>query len=213
MVIWSIAGASPMSPPDRSSAARCPALMSSGCGHGRSLVRLLHADPVRWQALQAVRSLQLEDGWIGAGFVRDAVWDHLHGQVVSLPFGDVDVVWFDHEHPGRAADRIHESMLAALMPQLRWSVKNQARMHRRNGDAAYLSVADAIARWPETATAVAVRLDAGGRVEIMAPWGLDDLFDLRLRPTPAFSGDKHPIYRQRVAAKAWLQRYPGLHVE
>ncbi len=41
--------------------------------------RLLLTDPLRMQALLAVRDLQLPDAWIGAGFVRDAVWDHLHG--------------------------------------------------------------------------------------------------------------------------------------
>ena len=44
-----------------------------------ALQRLLLNDPVRMNALYAVQALELSDGWIGAGFVRDAVWDHLHG--------------------------------------------------------------------------------------------------------------------------------------
>lgn len=45
----------------------------------QELQTLLLNDPLRMQALCAVRDLQLSDGWIGAGLVRDAVWDHLHG--------------------------------------------------------------------------------------------------------------------------------------
>lgn len=43
------------------------------------LQRLLFSDPLRMEALYAVQALELNDGWIGAGLVRDAVWDHLHG--------------------------------------------------------------------------------------------------------------------------------------
>lgn len=56
---------------------------------------LLLNDPIRMKALYAVQALELSDGWIGAGFVRDAVWDHLHGYGQRPVSGDVDVVWFD----------------------------------------------------------------------------------------------------------------------
>lgn len=63
----------------------------------KTLQRLLLNDPLRMKALYAVRALQLCDGWIGAGFVRDAVWDYLHGYGQRPVTGDVDVVWFDAE--------------------------------------------------------------------------------------------------------------------
>ncbi len=56
---------------------------------------LLLNDPLRMKALHAVQALGLNDGWIGAGFVRDAVWDHLHGYGPRPLSGDVDVVWFE----------------------------------------------------------------------------------------------------------------------
>nr|WP_187360793.1 nucleotidyltransferase family protein [Enterobacter asburiae] len=49
------------------------------------------------QMLYAARELQLRDCWIGAGFVRDAVWDHMHTYWKKSFSGDVDVVWFDPE--------------------------------------------------------------------------------------------------------------------
>lgn len=68
-------------------------------------------DPVRFQALQIVAALDLPDCWIGAGFVRDAVWDHLNGHECCEPNGDVDVLWFDAAAPEAERDRRIEEEL------------------------------------------------------------------------------------------------------
>ena len=117
---------------------------------------------------------------------------------------------FDPERAHASADQEIEREIYAVSPNLAWSVKNQARMHLRNGDAPYESVADAMRSWPETATAVAVRLSKGEGIEVNAPFGLDDLFALWLTPTPAFVIRKRGIFEQRVADKGWLFRYPRL---
>ncbi|WP_067732806.1 nucleotidyltransferase family protein [Novosphingobium naphthalenivorans] len=174
------------------------------------LAALLEADALRMEAMTAVHALALPDGWIGAGFVRDAVWDHIHGRAPSPLSGDIDVIWFDPERMDSSFDRTLEARLHAQMPALDWSVKNQARMHLRNGDAPYRDCADAMTHWPETATAIAAHLTAAGRVEINAPLGLEDLYRGRLRPTPHFAGTRRPIFEQRVCAKRWRERYPGL---
>lgn len=148
-----------------------------------SLKKILLDDPVRMSILYAVQALELNDGWIGAGFIRDAVWDHLHGYELSPVSGDVDVVWFDSENCTPDLDRVLEERLKQQLPSYDWSVKNQARMHLRNGDHPYTSTGNALFYWPETATAVAVRLGPKG-IDITAPYGLCDLFELRLRPTP-----------------------------
>jgi hypothetical protein len=154
--------------------------------------------------------LNLPDCWIGAGFVRDAVWDHLHHYPRRPPAGDVDVVWFDDGTQAAETDHDIETQLRRLAAGFDWSVKNQARMHRRNGDCPYLSVADAMRHWPETATAVAARLTDDDSIAVTAPLGLDDLFALRLIPTQAFATDKRPEFDKRVAEKGWLKRYPLL---
>lgn len=173
---------------------------------------LLEQDPLRRQALQAVAALRLPDCWIGAGFVRDLVWDVHHGLAPRPPAGDVDVIWFDHARSDARTDRGIEDELRARMPALAWSVKNQARMHRRNNDPPYASACDAMRHWPETATAVAARLAPDGTVEIAAPLGLDDLFALRLAPTPPAAPHTLSIIRRRLAAKRWLERYPRLQL-
>lgn len=177
-----------------------------------TLQRLLLADPGRMQALHAVQTLGLRDGWIGAGFVREAVWDHLHGFSPRPVAGDVDVVFFDENQCSPDEDRRLEEKLRQLTSAFDWSVKNQARMHHHNGNSPYYSTEHALSFWPETATAVAVRIAPSGLIESIAPYGLRDLFELRLRPTPPFERDKLAVFRERVVIKRWLERYPQLQL-
>jgi len=161
--------------------------------------------------LAQVEALGLPDCWLAAGFVRTAVWDALHDRPAAAPAGNIDVIWFDTTRATADEDGALEHQLHALAPGHVWSVKNQARMHLRNGDAAYASCFDAMRFWPETATSVAARMSAG-EIETMAPFGLGDLFELVVRPTPTFAGAKHPIFRQRLARKRWLEFWPQLRV-
>jgi hypothetical protein len=62
------------------------------------------SDPVD---LKQVEARSIEDCWVGAGLIRNAIWNHLDGRSVELE---------------ECAD-------------IPWSVRNQARMHERNGDA------------------------------------------------------------------------------
>ncbi len=181
--------------------------------HTTAIQSLLMSDPLRYRVLEVVAAPNLPDCWIGAGFVRDAIWDDLHGYGITEPNGDVDVIWYNREMPPENFDRHIEQQLRNTIPGLLWSVKNQARMHLRNGDAPYASTSDAMRHWPETATAVAARLGGCGVIEISAPCGTDDLFELRLRPTRHFSTTKLSIFDERVASKRWIERYPRLSLK
>lgn len=174
------------------------------------IISILRADRRRWHLLGVVATLDLPDGWIGAGFIRNAVWDHLHGRPPSPPQGDVDVIWFDSDQTDPALDRLHEARLAESEPSVVWSVKNQARMHSRNVDPPYASTVDAMRHWPETATAVAARRHGDELCEVAAPLGLGDLFGLVLRPTTNFVEMKRSIYDERLRSKKWVGRWPLL---
>ncbi|MBA1155820.1 nucleotidyltransferase family protein [Microvirga mediterraneensis] len=171
--------------------------------------RLLEAHADLHALLSHVESLGLPDGWIGAGFIRNTVWDVLHGRAVDMScLNDVDVVFLDPTDVSKERDASLEAQLRILVPDMTWQVRNQARMHHANGDAPYRNTCDAIACWPETATAIAAR-SVGGKVEIMAPHGIQDLLNLIVRPTPAFE-HKMGVYRKRVASKNWPARWPKL---
>ena len=83
-------------------------------------------------------------------------------------------------------------------------------MHARNGDAPYHSATEAMLHWPETATAVAARRHGLDGCDIAAPFGLDDLLNLILRPTPRFSREKRSVYEDRLQTKGWTVSWPLL---
>jgi len=177
------------------------------------LQALVASDRRRMRVLESVRDLGLPDCWVAAGFVRNCVWDHAHRYPASPLPQDIDVIWYD---PGQHAPERDAGLELALRGQddtLVWSVKNQARMHRRNADGPYASATDAMRYWPETATAVGVRLDRRGCIEVAAPFGLADLFDLVVRPTERFRTDKFDVYTDRVRSKNWKRRWPDLKID
>lgn len=156
--------------------------------------------------------LGLPDCWIGAGFVRTPVWDRLHGYDRPTPLDDIDVVYFDPACLDPEAEQAQEARLRKALPDLPWSLRNQARMHLRNGDPPYRSTGDALRHWLETPTAVALRLAADGRPELLSPFGLDDLLNLVIRPTPHARAKRMAAFRERLAAKDWLATWPKVRV-
>jgi uncharacterized protein len=182
----------------------------SGLLDAAAVCRLIEASAFHAAVLRAVRTIDLPDWWIGAGFVRNAVWDHLHGYAAPTPLNDIDVIWFDPSEAEAALDDRLTALLGALWPGLPWSVKNQARMHKGNGDPPYASAVDAMRYWPETATAVAVSLDRNDGLTLAAPFGVTDLASLTLRPTPHCRAHRLERYRERLERKGWLATWPKL---
>ena len=72
------------------------------------------------------------------------------------------------------------------------------------------SLEEAIASWPEYATAVGIRLDDDDRLHVLAPLGLHDLFAMVVRRNPARVSVA--TYRERVAAKRYTHRWPHVTV-
>ena len=173
---------------------------------------LFLANPWRLSVLRAVRRLHLPDAAVGAGFVRNAVWDRLHGYERPTALSDVDVLYFDPADLSPERDRDLQRRLAAGMADVPWSVSNQARMHLRNGDPPYVGTEDAMRHWLETPTCVAVRLECGDRLTMIAPYGIDDLMAMRCRPTP-HGGTRFAAYVARMREKDWPACWPKVRVD
>lgn len=159
--------------------------------------------------LKTVESLELQDCWICAGVLRNKVWDVLHSIHTSV--NDIDVIYFQENDVTTETEKKLETQLHTFIPNLPWSVKNQARMHLKNQLQPFSSSFDGISHFPETATAIGARL-INNQIEIIAPYGLTDLFELKIAPTPKYLKTErlHPIYQQRVAMKKWKTIWTNL---
>ena len=79
------------------------------------------------EQLRAVRRLALPDWCIAAGFVRNRVWDHLHGIAPPRAPPDIDVLYYDAADLSKESEAKHERRLGEMLPGLPWQVRNQAR--------------------------------------------------------------------------------------
>ena len=161
--------------------------------------------------LAAVKTLDASDCWLAAGAIRNPIWAKLHGiEFTPETENDVDVIYFDRSNLSRAPEKTYEARLTTLVPSVRWEVRNQARMHMRNGNKPYKDCADALEHWAETPTAIGARI-GDERVELLAPYGVDDLLNLTVRQTPKFR-HKREIYERRIQDKGWRQTWPLLDI-
>lgn len=166
-------------------------------------------DLERIEALQTASTLHLNDWCIAAGFVRNLVWDKLHKKQSLTPLNDVDLIYFDPTNPNEESDRLLERHLNSLS-MLPWSVKNQARMHIRNGDSPYSSTCDAMSYWVEIETAVGVRLTKKDEIEMVVPFGVESLFESTI--TLNTKRAKPQDFYERIESKQWLSIWPKLEV-
>ena len=180
------------------------------------LAALARATPWFMQALVHVRALGLREWCVGAGAVRNLVWDALHGHAAPSALADIDVAYFDDADLSEARDASLQRALQARAPGTPWEVTNQAGVHLwfeqhfAHAVAPLRSLADAVASWPETATAVGLWLDERDELHVIAPLGLGDLFAMVVRRNPARVSVE--TYRQRVASKRYAQRWPRVRV-
>lgn len=179
------------------------------------LEALVRASPWFMEALHAADQLGLESWCIGAGAVRNLVWDALHGQAPST-LSDIDVVYFDAACLDAGQDTALQRRLEMALPGAPWEVSNQAAVHLwfeayfGHAVAPLASLQEAVASWPEYATAVGVFLDATGTIGIIAPHGLDDLFGIVVRRNPARVSVA--TYRERIAQKQYARRWPQVRI-
>lgn len=158
--------------------------------------------------LRAMRDQGLPQWRLFAGAVYQTVWNGLTGRDPDHGVRDYDVIYFDPDANWDAEDVVIRRVAAAMPDAFRDAVevRNQSRVHlwfpQKFGRpyAQQFSADEALERAVATVHAVGVRLEADDGVSVAAPFGLDDLFDLRFRAGPG--GDDPSV----VAAKAEAAR-------
>lgn len=156
------------------------------------LVAIVRADADLMHVLATVRDLGLPDWRVFSGAVYQSVWNVVTERPVGHGRKDYDLGYFDPDTSWDAEDRVIKRVAAAFEEPFRRDVevRNQARVHLwfmdRFGEA-YDPLPDtdaALARFVAPAFAVGVRLEADDTISVAAPFGLEDVFDLVLRPNP-----------------------------
>jgi hypothetical protein len=176
-----------------------------------SLSSILLDDAWHREALEILRETA-PFAWITGGFVRNAIWDAVFDKKEACTPIDVDVIYLDPRKRTPFAEHGLSASLAWHAPGIPWSVKDQSRMHMRNGDSPYRTLDEALRAFPDRSSAVAVRLLTDDRVEARVPYGLEDAFRGIVRPTPAgLSDGRYQAFLSRKLV-GWRKRWPRLMV-
>jgi len=183
------------------------------------LEAILTATPGLMRVLETARKLALPDWMIFSGAVYQPVLNHLTGRPADHGLNDYDLAYYDAADLSyEAEDVVIRRAAAAFKPPLRdlVEVRNQARVHlwfeSKFGEAygPLASTAEALERFASATFAVGARLEADGALRLFAPFGLEDLFALRLRPNPLRVKGAGGWARTTSSAKA---RWPEITVE
>jgi hypothetical protein len=179
------------------------------------LEEIVRSGPTLMRVLTVARDLDLPDWLIFSGAVYQRVLNHLTGRDLDYGIKDYDLGYYDPDTSYEAEDVVIRRVAAAFDPPLRdlVEVRNQARVHLWFEDkfgepyAPLARTAQALNHFTSATFSVGVRLEADDRLTIVAPFGLDDLFALRLRPNP--SRETGGFARTAASATA---RWPELTV-
>lgn len=180
-----------------------------------SLIAHALADPVNGRILDVLERLAIRDAWLVSGCVFQAVWNGLTGRPPGYGINDYDVFYFDLDTSYAAEDAVIRRCAAALSDiDAEIQVRNQARValwYPEKFGKPYPPVANAtegLDRFLAPCCAVGLRRVAG-RVHLAAPFGLDDLFAMIIRPNPLTTG---PQAQYETKAARWKSQWPEVTV-
>ncbi|MDR0137882.1 nucleotidyltransferase family protein [Metabacillus idriensis] len=167
--------------------------------------------------LHTLKDLNLPfEYYVGAGCITNTVWNDISDYPLEYGISDVDIVYYDPLNITPEGEKKFRDAVLNLLGDFEFKVdiKNQARVHLWYEDKfgfsikPYHSLESSIDSWPTTATALGLRLEPDGSYKIYAPYGLDDLFSIVVRP------NKLMITREIFENKAnkWRKKWPKLLV-
>ncbi|HXT78098.1 MAG TPA: nucleotidyltransferase family protein [Acetobacteraceae bacterium] len=163
---------------------------ASGEAQRQRLQAILRADATLMRLLVRLRALHLPQWRLVAGCLYQTVWNLLTGRPQGTGIRDYDLIYFDaHDLSWEAEDAVIRRVAAATIGCVGpVQVRNQARVHlwfqdRFGVPYLPLSCADeALLRYASVVHAIGVRLTDADGLDVIAPFGLDDLFAMVIRP-------------------------------
>lgn len=180
------------------------------------LREILAVNSVLMEVVSRAKLIELPGWYLTAGCVFQTVWNVLTGRAPETGIKDYDLVYFDASDLSWAAEDAVIRAGAAVFDDLpaEVEIRNEARVHlwyeQKFGVPCqpYARTEDAIDSFPAIATCVGIRELADGSWQVYAPYGLDDMFGLVVRPNPVLA--PRTTYETKTAR--WKRSWPELTV-
>lgn len=175
------------------------------------LIRAVRADAAAETVLVRAAALGLPDWALAAGAVYQNVWNALSGRPPGFGIKDYDLAYHDASDLSfEAEDRVIRACADAFADMPRpVEVRNQARVHLWFPEKYGVEMSpiadtrDALTRYAADAHKVALRLEPDGTVTVIAPAGLDAVFDLRIAPAGPLADPEGFAAKMQRAKQLW----------
>ncbi len=166
--------------------------------------------------LERTEKLRIPNWYLGSGSIAQTVWNVEHGFDPEHGIRDYDLLYYDARDLSYEAEDVVIQKGKELFEDIAIPVeiRNEARVHLWFEEhfgypiEPYISIENAIGTFPTTATSVGITKKPGGTIEVYAPFGLDDIFNMVVRPNKIQSTEKR--YRDKVGG--WAAIWPKLTV-
>lgn len=176
-----------------------------------AFLAIVSADPLVREALARARALALPDWLVVSGALYNSVWNHLTGRPSGYGIRDVDLFYFDDSDLSYEAEdvvirRAAQHFKGLALPV---EVRNQARVHlwypQKFGRPCprYTSSGESVSHFASKTHAVGVRFDADGQLQLVAPFGLDDIFSFRITPNRVMDNQQTHEVKGARARECW----------
>ena len=172
---------------------------------------IVSRDALLSDALGRARRLALPDWLLVSGALYNTFWNELTGKPSGYGVRDVDLFYFDDSDLSYEAE---DGVIAAAAPvfaglPLPVEVRNQARVHlwysQKFGQPCprYTSSRESVTYFASKTHAVGVRFDAHGQLDLVAPFGLDDVFSFRITPNRVMDNRRTHEAKGKRARECW----------
>lgn len=183
----------------------------------KELIDVVESNEQLMKVFDALESIGLENYFVGAGVIAQSVWNNISGYELDRGISDIDIVYFDEKSMSESHEQDIKQRIEEYLGEFSlWlDIKNEARVHTWYKEKfgyeikPYTSLEDAINTWPTTATSLGLRRESNGEWSIYAPFGIEDVFDMRIRANARQITKE--IYMKKV--NKWTKRWPKLTYE
>jgi len=137
--------------------------------------------------LRLLRNAGLPQWRLVSGCLYQTVWNVMTNRPRGTGIRDFDVIYFD---AGDLSWEAEDAVIRRVTADFPLQIRNQARVHlwyEQHFGVPYpplRSADEALTRYPVTVQAIGARLEDDDRLDIIAPFGLDDVYAMVMRPNP-----------------------------
>ena len=180
----------------------------------KDLEEILFKNKTLKEILTRLEKSNLKKYYVGAGAINQTVFNYLHNFKIDANIKDYDIIYYDEDLSYEKEDLVIKYIKELLKDiDVDVDIKNEARVHlwynKKYNDnrKPYTSLEDAVSRWGTTITCIGVRLEDGNLI-VDAPYGLNDLFNMIIRPVKIDFKEKD--YNKKV--EKWKKNWPKLTI-